>query len=169
MVELGLKPAILSELSPEVAERLGKLSNWDLKWTRRRLQTRLGWSRGRALKIEQEYRRFLALIVLNPDKIYGMAGPVDEFWHEHLLDTQDYLKFCERIAGRIIHHQPEQIAMNRRTRPRAANTYSCNTLPDLTAHFVETNTRIWPHLAFGKCGKCRDVAQVYQVAAQSVS
>lgn len=31
---------------------------------------------------------------------------VDPGWHAFLLYTRDYAEFCERIAGRFIHHRP---------------------------------------------------------------
>lgn len=32
---------------------------------------------------------------------------VDIGWHTFLLHTRDYAEFCDRIAGRFIHHEPE--------------------------------------------------------------
>jgi hypothetical protein len=40
----------------------------------------------------------------------GPLGPsdlVDIGWHTFLLHTREYADFCQRIAGRFIHHQPE--------------------------------------------------------------
>ena len=47
----------------------------------------------------REYRRFLMLMIresgsLTPCKL------VDEFWHQHILDSRAYLAFCSRVAGR---------------------------------------------------------------------
>ncbi|MFI1194165.1 glycine-rich domain-containing protein [Micromonospora sp. NPDC020750] len=59
-----------------------------------------------------------------PDRIMGQAlaflvacatttrplGPsrlVDIGWHTFILHTADYADFCQRVAGRFIHHQPE--------------------------------------------------------------
>ena len=31
---------------------------------------------------------------------------VDEFWHQHILDSTAYIPFCMRTAGEYIHHSP---------------------------------------------------------------
>jgi hypothetical protein len=42
-----------------------------------------------------------ATTTLSPSKL------VDIGWHTFVLYTQDYAAFCERIAGRFIHHIPD--------------------------------------------------------------
>jgi hypothetical protein len=32
--------------------------------------------------------------------------PLDEMWHEHILDTHKYARDCNTIFGRMIHHDP---------------------------------------------------------------
>ena len=57
--------------------------------------------------IEYEYRKFLYLICINPDKcIVPWHDEMDNLWHEHILDTRKYIKDCELIHGKIIHHNP---------------------------------------------------------------
>ena len=53
----------------------------------------------------EEYRRFLGLLIteaapLTPSKL------LDEFWHQHVLDSCNYASFCSRTAGRFLHHIP---------------------------------------------------------------
>lgn len=31
---------------------------------------------------------------------------VDEFWHNHILDTQKYHQDCDMIFGKYLHHYP---------------------------------------------------------------
>jgi hypothetical protein len=59
-----------------------------------------------AERLERELKRYLILCALNPGKRYGMGGPVDDLWHTFLLFTQSYAAFCDRVAGRFIHHAP---------------------------------------------------------------
>jgi uncharacterized membrane protein len=52
-----------------------------------------------------EYKRFLKLLIagnipLTPSKL------IDEFWHQHILNSTEYFQFCTRVAGRYIHHTP---------------------------------------------------------------
>ncbi|MEH0930892.1 glycine-rich domain-containing protein [Micromonospora sp. CPCC 205558] len=37
----------------------------------------------------------------------GPSALVDIGWHTFILHTRDYAEFCDRIAGRFIHHEPE--------------------------------------------------------------
>jgi hypothetical protein len=31
---------------------------------------------------------------------------IDAVWHAHILDTQAYIRDCERLFGRYLHHVP---------------------------------------------------------------
>ncbi|MEU2612146.1 hypothetical protein ABZ570_11260 [Micromonospora sp. NPDC007271] len=37
----------------------------------------------------------------------GPSDLVDIGWHTFILHTREYAGFCQRIAGRFIHHQPD--------------------------------------------------------------
>ena len=49
---------------------------------------------------------FLAAAAVTTAPI-GPSNLVDIGWHTFLLHTRDYAEFCDRIAGRFIHHEPE--------------------------------------------------------------
>lgn len=72
-----------------------------------RLHIRERWLRQDAEATCEQYRKFLFLI-----KKYGEnftlapSEDIDEFWHHHILDTQNYLKDCKNIFGRYLHHNP---------------------------------------------------------------
>ncbi|QLH43881.1 MAG: hypothetical protein HWD59_15100 [Coxiellaceae bacterium] len=34
---------------------------------------------------------------------------IDEIWHAHILHTQDYTEFCEKLFGFYLHHCPSHI------------------------------------------------------------
>lgn len=58
-------------------------------------------------KIENEYRQFLFLIAINPGKtVVPWSQDLDDFWHEHILDTGKYTSECQAIFGKYIHHNP---------------------------------------------------------------
>ena len=60
-----------------------------------------------AIKIEAQYRQFLFLAASNPSEvIVPWNQSLDDFWHEHILDTVKYAKDCEAIFGNIFHHNP---------------------------------------------------------------
>lgn len=66
----------------------------------------LGWSEEQALDAEVEYKKFLALKRIYPDKDIVPNKPIDDFWHQHILDTLKYSEDCEEIFGYFLHHYP---------------------------------------------------------------
>jgi hypothetical protein len=46
-------------------------------------------------------------------KPLGPSELVDIGWHTFILHTADYAEFCQRVAGRFIHHQPEPVPDDR--------------------------------------------------------
>jgi len=53
-----------------------------------------------------EYKKMLYLMQQFPDQIAVPSKLVDLVWHEHILDTNQYKKDCQRLFGRYIHHAP---------------------------------------------------------------
>lgn len=70
------------------------------------------WWRKKMNHVELEYKRFLYLLAAYPKAKVVPWGdikgwcPLDEMWHEHILDTRKYAKDCESLFGRFIHHDP---------------------------------------------------------------
>ena len=74
----------------------------------------------------EEY--YLWLLLLS-DEIRGAnhlspSTPIDNVWHMHILDTKDYIDVCQKIAGRILDHYPENSFSNQKSlrRVRLVNT-----------------------------------------------
>jgi hypothetical protein len=65
-----------------------------------------GWSEEEADAAEQEYRRFLALKLAYPDREIVPNKIVDQFWHQHILDTRQYAEDCDQVFGQFLHHFP---------------------------------------------------------------
>lgn len=57
-------------------------------------------------EIEDLYRKFLALNMRYPDRKICPTGPIDMFWHAHILDTRAYESDCQALFGRLLHHFP---------------------------------------------------------------
>ena len=55
---------------------------------------------------EHEYRRFLALNLMYPDKEVVPCKLVDALWHAHILDTEAYARDCDDLFGYFLHHFP---------------------------------------------------------------
>lgn len=65
-----------------------------------------GWTEKQCYEAEKVYKRFLALKRTYPDKDIVPHKVLDQFWHQHILDTEKYAKDCELIFGRFLHHYP---------------------------------------------------------------
>jgi len=52
------------------------------------------------------YQRFLALHIRYPDRKICPTGPIDAFWHAHILDTEAYRRDCVALFGHVLHHYP---------------------------------------------------------------
>lgn len=55
---------------------------------------------------ESLYRRFLVLHALYPNEDFVPTKQIDEFWHQHILDTRNYAQDCEFLFGHFLHHDP---------------------------------------------------------------
>ncbi|MEH6699040.1 MAG: hypothetical protein V7672_10100 [Brevundimonas sp.] len=139
MSTLQLELTTADAISADVAARLARLEAWDLSWASREAARRCGWKEDYAANVEREYRRFLSLTVIAPDGGFGMAGDVDEIWHQHILDTQDYAEMCGAIAGAFIHHCPL-----RSTDEASESSYERETLPSLRRLYGEVLSPVWP-------------------------
>lgn len=52
------------------------------------------------------YRQWLALKKCLPEAELVPSKDIDDFWHEHILDTRKYVRDCEDLFGRFLHHEP---------------------------------------------------------------
>lgn len=72
----------------------------------RKLMEEQGWTSEYCEEVESLYRKFLALNMRYPDKKICPSGPIDEFWHAHILDTRAYAADCDFLFGQYLHHFP---------------------------------------------------------------
>ncbi|MDC7674768.1 glycine-rich domain-containing protein [Asticcacaulis machinosus] len=73
----------------------------------RRLARDNGWSHDFALRAIIEYKRFVYLACVYPEKLLTPSDEVDQVWHLHLTYTRDYWDvFCPDVLGRKLHHGP---------------------------------------------------------------
>jgi hypothetical protein len=66
----------------------------------------LGLDADEADLMEEMYKRFLALLGAYPDLSIAPSKPIDQFWHQHILDTRAYQADCEHAFGHFMHHDP---------------------------------------------------------------
>lgn len=55
-------------------------------------------------ELELEFRRFVALTLLDPVAVFAPPGAVDMYWHFLVLHTKEYRHFCDAIWGSFQHH-----------------------------------------------------------------
>ena len=65
-----------------------------------------GWTQARADAVEELYRQFLKLHLLEPGKVIVPTKDIDAMWHYHILDTRKYHEDCQNIFGYYLHHFP---------------------------------------------------------------
>ena len=87
----------------------------NLNTVRDALVEKKGWSLERAEAARLEYIRFLTLLRMKP-RFMLVPWPnaegqddLDQFWHQHILDTAKYSADCNRLFGRMIHHNPHVV------------------------------------------------------------
>jgi len=86
------------------------IKNLDLSTVKAKLREKKGfwWSFTKNIdKLEAEYRQFLFIAATHPEEvIVPWTQHLDDFWHEHILDTTKYEKDCQLIFGKMFHHNP---------------------------------------------------------------
>lgn len=93
-------------MDPAMDAAMAKVHALDFTMLRSKLIAEKGWTAETADEIEDLYRRFLALNVRYPGRKICPTGPIDEFWHAHILDTRAYAADCDRLFGEFLHHFP---------------------------------------------------------------
>jgi len=96
----------LTVRTPELANAQARVAKLDFTNLKRKLGEEKGWSIEQQNEIEDLYRKYLALNMVYPDKKICPTGPIDTFWHAHILDTRAYEKDCEALFGGFLHHFP---------------------------------------------------------------
>ncbi|GAB6898183.1 glycine-rich domain-containing protein [Kineosporia succinea] len=51
------------------------------------------------------------------DRAIGPSDLVDIGWHTFILYTREYQAFCDQVAGRFIHHVPDDLPVDTETLP----------------------------------------------------
>jgi hypothetical protein len=87
-------------------EALRRAHRLDFTLLKTKLVEERGWTVELADEVEELYRKFLALNARYPDRKICPTGPIDDFWHAHILDTRAYAADCDLLFGRFLHHFP---------------------------------------------------------------
>lgn len=82
------------------------IENLDLSMIINKMVSHQGWSRKDAEEACRFYRNFLFLSAKYPEKMLTPSKEIDEFWHNHILDTEKYPIDCQNVFGSYFHHYP---------------------------------------------------------------
>jgi hypothetical protein len=105
MIQRGLvELTTLDPAEPIDAEVWNRVAALDLTPVAQQLTDYQGWTPARAASVERRYRRFLYLKTMLPEGNASPTHEVDEFWHQHIINTRRYGPDCEAVAGRFLHH-----------------------------------------------------------------
>lgn len=75
-----------------------------------KLITQQGWLRKDAERVCRMYKNYLLLQKkYGKDHLLPPTQEIDEFWHNHILDTAKYHSDCMQIFGRYLHHDPNTV------------------------------------------------------------
>lgn len=101
---LGIRPEVF--LTDEQLGMLQRLNEAEFPYVSEKL---LAAGSVRGSDIDEavfEFKRYMALTALTENTL-GMISPiVDEVWHQFILFTRAYAKFCRQVFGRYVHHLP---------------------------------------------------------------
>jgi hypothetical protein len=109
MVFSAVRASFSAKTSRMIPEEL------ELNSVRDALMEKQGWSLERAEAARAEYVRFLTLLQRKPGFMLipwpNKEGQddLDQFWHQHILDTAKYAADCNTLFGRMIHHNPHVV------------------------------------------------------------
>lgn len=120
-----------SLVSPELHRRL----------TSQLIREHAAMTGDRAVRIVDATVAFLKVCADNPDAYFRPSQEVDKGWHQFILNTVDYEKFCQRIAGRFLHHAPDEF-----TPPRADRADTVASLAPTVAALSEAGFDVDPDL-----------------------
>lgn len=81
-----------------------RISGMDFSEVEAQLVTGQAWTAERAANTLKRYRRFLYLKITMPDDHASPTRAIDDFWHQHIINTRRYGSDCYQLAGRFLHH-----------------------------------------------------------------
>jgi hypothetical protein len=104
VASLARRPVVVTQA---LIDQVMAYENEDLV---RRLQDKLALTEDAARELFADTKRFLLVCGTTPGN-WSPTEPIDEGWHNFILFTQDYAKFCQQNFGRFIHHNPKRIGV----------------------------------------------------------
>jgi hypothetical protein len=114
-----------------------------------RIVAEVGLDHARATRVMDQALAFLATCAKSTTCL-APSKQVDRGWHAFILHTREYAAFCERVAGRFIHHDPADETGNAEGQGDAAPTATA-TATAIRAAGYTVDDEMWDSAA--ACGE----------------
>lgn len=118
----------------------------------RRIMVDHGQDRATAERTMDQALVFLAACAENTSTPLSPSEWVDIGWHVFILFTREYAEFCEQIAGRFLHHVPDDEADLTDTDLRGCRGRMTDTLAALNATGLWVDQEMWMRAT--ECNQC---------------
>ncbi len=127
---------------------------WDLSNPIEYLVTRKGMDKQHALRMAEEYRRYMGILANDPNGTYPISDAVDEMWHTHMIFSGDYTRMSNALIGEYMEHEPILVEADRQ---KLVPQYHHGTLNAYARLYgEEPSPAWWPHSgAICICGRIR--------------
>jgi len=114
-------------------------SKWDFSTLKRYLAQKGIYREDDIDRVCVEYCRFISLSLAHPGLPLPISEAVDKFWHAHIIFTEDYRAFGDRLAGDYIDHRPAILDDQK----GLISSFKDHTLRVYTSCFGEPDTKYW--------------------------
>ncbi|WP_410654142.1 glycine-rich domain-containing protein [Amycolatopsis sp. lyj-112] len=111
-----------------------------------------------AERVVDQSLAFLAACALNTGDPLAPSELVDIGWHTFILHTRDYAIFCDRIAGRFLHHVPTE-AGDPGASGEAAHATLMRTVAAIERAGYAVDPALWPAVKGDcdvNCSQCKN-------------
>ncbi|MCC7297299.1 MAG: hypothetical protein IT244_03105 [Bacteroidia bacterium] len=134
-----------THLWDEIAAKFGGENPFTLAFADK-LCRKYEWKKQFALKAIWEYKKFVFLGVISEFKVTP-SSIIDQVWHEHLLFSVGYRKFCKDVIEHEFDHHPELTPSDTQTEAFQAQYYQTLVLYE-TEFGMQAPQDIWGNTKF---------------------
>jgi hypothetical protein len=117
-----------------------------------RIVTRERLGRDLAQRIMDQALAFLVTCAGHTGPPLAPSELVDIGWHTFILDTHEYAAFCDRVAGRFVHHIPDEDQES----GKSPGGVLARTTVAMRALGFHLDDALWPRTAPGSCTGCHN-------------
>ncbi len=137
----------------EIVAKFGRQSPYTKAFANK-LSRKQNWRNSFAMRAIWEYKKFVYLGIIS-DFSVTPSKVIDQVWHEHILFSSGYRKFCKEIIQYDFDHNPELVSVGSQT--EAFQSQYFHTIELYKKEFgIEPPSEIWGLTKFeGKMEKIR--------------